>query len=307
MWWVFLAILGACTNATYFIANKKFLQRINAFQLAGGSFLCSGLFLLILSFSTGIPVIGNQFIIAVVASTLLNIVATTLIFRALSSSDISLAMPMLSFTPLFLVVTSAVILHEFPSAVGIAGILIIVTGSYVLNTTAEHQHILDPFRAMISHPGVLAMLGVAFIFAIAVNFDKMIVLNSDPVFGSCIEFLLLGSAFVLMSLMKTGSSVPFFCKLLRKTPPNSPDLPVIWQWSLLIPFVFIGSIVTIEAVAINLAYTLQIVPYVIAIKRMSIILMVVYGVFVFKEKELLRRCAGASLMVFGAILILLFP
>lgn len=214
---------------------------------------------------------------------------------------------MLSFTPLFLLVTSAVILHEFPSAVGIAGIIIIVTGSYILNTTAEHEHILDPFRAMVAHPGVLAMLAVAFIFAIAVNFDKMIVLNSNPVFGSSIEFFLLGSAFMLMSVLKKRSSVPLFNESFRNIQANPSEIPVIWQWSLLVPFVFIGSIVTIEAIAINLAYTLQIVPYVIAIKRMSIILMVVYGVFVFKEKEILQRCAGASLMVFGAVLILLFP
>ncbi|MHB8165098.1 MAG: EamA family transporter [Methanoregula sp.] len=101
MWWVFLAVIGACTNATYFIANKTFLKTIDAYQLAGGSFLCTGFFLLIISFFNGIPEIGSQFIIAVTATTLLNIIATTLTFRALASSDISLAMPMLSFTPLF--------------------------------------------------------------------------------------------------------------------------------------------------------------------------------------------------------------
>ena len=302
MLWILLAIIAACTNATYFIANKKFLQRINAYQLAGGSFLCTGFFLLIITIFKGIPAIGNQFIFAVSITVLLNIVATTLIFRTLASSDISLAMPMLSFTPLFLVITSALILNEFPSVVGIAGIIIIVTGSYVLNTAEEHKHILDPFRAMIGHPGVLAMLAVAFLYAIAVNFDKMVVLNSDPVFGSCIDFLLLGSAFLLMSLLKTGSSVSFFNESHQKIHANPPDLPVIWQWSLLVPFVFIGSIITIEAVAINLAYTLQIVPYVIAIKRMSIILMVVYGVYGFKEKNIIRRLAGATLMVFGAVL-----
>jgi len=49
------------------------------------------------------------------------------------------------------------------------------------------------------------------------------------------------------------------------------------------------------------------VPYVIAIKRMSLILIVLYGTIVFREKELVRRLSGAGLMVLGAVLILAFP
>ncbi|MHB8165097.1 MAG: hypothetical protein ACYDDV_12305 [Methanoregula sp.] len=182
-----------------------------------------------------------------------------------------------------------------------------MTGSYVLNTAAEHKHILDPFRAMIAHPGVLAMLAVAFLYAIAVNFDKMVVQNSDVVFGSGVVSLMLGFAFVLISVLKNRPSISFFKEQPGNIQITPPDHTVKWQGSLLVPFVFIGSLVTLEAVAINLAYTLQIVPYVIAIKRMSIILMVVYGVYVFKEKDIIRRLAGASLMLSGAVLILLFP
>jgi len=45
---------------------------------------------------------------------------------------------------------------------------------------------------------------------------------------------------------------------------------------------------------------------VIAIKRMSIIIIVFYGGFVFREKEMLRRFSGALLMVAGAVMIVLF-
>jgi len=52
---------------------------------------------------------------------------------------------------------------------------------------------------------------------------------------------------------------------------------------------------------------LQIVPYVIAIKRMSIILVVLFGTLIFRENDIGRRLAGAGLMVVGALLILAFP
>lgn len=69
----------------------------------------------------------------------------------------------------------------------------------------------------------------------------------------------------------------------------------------------VGLLITIEAVSINTAYTAQIAPYVIAIKRMSILIIVLYGAFVFHENDVVRRLTGAILMVSGAALILLFP
>jgi uncharacterized membrane protein len=68
----------------------------------------------------------------------------------------------------------------------------------------------------------------------------------------------------------------------------------------------IGAFVATEAASVNLAYTLQIVPYVIAIKRLSIIFVVIYGTMVFFEREITKRFAGALLMVGGAIIIMVF-
>jgi len=308
MFWVILAIIGACANAAYYIINKKLLQTIDAYVLAGGTFLSTAFFLIILSLIWGIPSLGALFIPAVLATSFLNILATTLTFRALKSSDISLAIPMISFTPLFLVGTAALILHEIPSAAGIAGIVIIVAGSYILNTAEEHEHITDPFRAMVKNPGVLSMLVVAFLYAVAINFDKMVVQNSDTVFGSGIVCFVLGSAFTVLSIVFRHPECPVVPAghPIETTGQEMKISPGRWLY-VLVPCLCVGSILTIESVTINTAYTQQIVPYVIAIKRMSILLIVLYGTFVFREKEIVRRLSGAGLMVFGAVLILLFP
>jgi drug/metabolite transporter (DMT)-like permease len=308
MLWALLSGIGACTNAAYYIANKKFLERLDPNLLAASGFLFTSFFLLAIAFINGIPALGPGFFRAVIISTLLNILGTTLTFRALSSSDISLAVPMLSFTPLFLIGTAAVFIGEIPSVIGIAGIIIIVTGSYILNTAEGHTRITDPFRDMISHPGVMAMLAVAFLYAVAINFDKIAIQNSDVVFGSGITFLLLGGSFgVLATLGHYGCLPPILRQVKR---PQNPDQPTVsgtpWKY-LLMAGIFTGILITIEAVTVNTAYLLQIVPYVIAIKRMSIILIVLYGTIIFREKEIVRRIAGAALMVFGAVLILSFP
>ena len=309
MYWAVLAGIGACTNAAYFILNKKFLERANPYQLAASGFIAGGLFLLILSFLRGIPVIGPGFYGAVLVSAGTNVLCTVLIFRALSSSDISLSIPMLSFTPLFLVGTAALVLGEIPSGAGVLGIFIIVAGSYILNTAEGHERITDPFRAMVSHPAVLGMLIVAFLYSISINFDKIVLLNTDPYFGIGVDCLLIGLSFAVIALLEWRGMLP---ASLSPPAPARPEgneeavTPASWAY-LIGAGIVTGTLVTIESVSINSAFLLQIVPYVMAIKRMSIILVVLYGTLIFREKEITRRIAGAGLMVAGAALLILFP
>lgn len=308
MSWAILAGIAACTNAAYFIANKNFLKRLDPNVLASAGFLCTSLFLLLIAILNGIPVIGPWFFPAVAATTVLNIIATTLTFRALVSSDISLAIPMLSFTPLFLVGTAAILLGEIPSVIGIFGIVIVVAGSYILNTAEGHTRILDPFRDMIRNRGILAMLVVAFLYSVAINFDKMVVLNSDAFFGSGIVFFVLGISFGTIAALGWNGYLPqtFMAPRHPAPAPDCTTPPFPWKY-LAVAGILTGFLITIEAVAINTAYRIQIVPYVIAIKRMSIILVVLYGTLIFRENDVGRRLAGAGLMVVGALLILAFP
>lgn len=308
MFWALLAGIGVCTNAAYFIANKIFLQRLSPCQLAAAGFLSTALILTPFVLATGIPVIGPAFFLAALATTVLNILGTAITFRSLSSSDISLAIPMLSFTPLFLVGTASLLLGESPSAAGAAGIVIIVTGSYILNTAAEHESIADPFRAMVSHPGVLGMLGVAFLYSISINFDKIVVQNSDPLFASASVTLMLGVSFAVLAILEHAGLLPGLMHPVQEHSGSIGPCRSPASWFYLIGAGLVGgTLVAVEAVAINSAYLIQIAPYVIAIKRMSIILVVLYGTLIFHERELVRRITGAGLMVTGAVLILVFP
>jgi drug/metabolite transporter (DMT)-like permease len=214
---------------------------------------------------------------------------------------------MLSFTPAILIGTSYIILHETPSMFGFAGICIIVSGSYVLNIAEEHEHYLDPIKAMMKNRGSWYMLIVAFIFAVSINFDKIVLLNSDPFFGMALTITTIGIALLLMSAYSLYAGR----KRLQILSPGDTDEAVLQARAIPVRKFFlltllIGVFVAVEAASINVALTLQIVPYVIAIKRLSIIFMVLYGTLVFSEGDIGKRVMGAILMVAGAIIILLF-
>ena len=310
MLWIFLALLGAVSNAAYFIIVKKYIAALDPKILTGIGFTLGGCLLFVVSALQGFPGIGPDFFPAVATTVILNICGLSLIFKALSSSDLSLSVPMLSFTPVFLIGTSYVILNEAPSMFGFIGICIIVSGSYVLNISAGHEHVLDPVRSMMRNRGSWYMLIVAFLFAVSINFDKIALLNSDPFFGMALTVMSIGIAFLLISA--------YFFMVRRNLDKDLPPNPLKKEGQQEIPTravphkqfailaLLIGLFVAIEAASINVAYTLQIVPYVIAIKRLSIIFMVLYGTIVLSEGDITKRVTGATIMVAGAMIILLF-
>ena len=307
MLWIFLALLGAVTNATYFIIVKMYITSLDPKLLTGIGFTFGGCLLFLLSAMRGFPSIGPDFFAAVAITSILNILGLSLIFKALSSSDLSLSVPMLSFTPVILIGTSYIILHEVPSMFGFAGICIIVSGSYVLNIAEEHEHYLDPIKAMMRNRGSWYMLIVAFLFAISINFDKIALLNSDPFFGMALTVTTIGVALLLICAYYR------YAGRKRSQVHSSSNADEAPQYVRAIPIqkfflltLLIGVFVAVEAASVNVALTLQIVPYVIAIKRLSIIFMVLYGTLVFSEGDIKKRVMGASLMVAGAIIILLF-
>jgi drug/metabolite transporter (DMT)-like permease len=120
--------------------------------------------------------------------------------------------------------------------------------------------------------------------------------------------LAIGVTFVIISAY---SLIYGRCTSLQEPDENAEAVPVplpaaFPQGEYLFLAVLIGAFVAIEAASINVAYTLQIIPYVIAIKRLSIIFVVLYGTLVFSEHEIRKRLTGAALMVSGAIIILLY-
>ena len=286
MVWYLFALLAAVTDASYYASLKRHLERIDKCVLATGVFLLSALFLFVVSGLKGIPLINPQLFVVVGITGVLNVIAFLLYFEALRLTDISLSMPMLSLTPLFLLVTSFVLLGEFPSLMGVAGIFLIIVGSYLLHRMPKEQGILAPFRSIYKNKGVLFMVLVAFLFSISANFDKLVVLYSDVVFGSALKFLFMGLCFLFVSLAG-----------------KREGLQISWKQGA--GFLVPGLFLTISIIAMNFALTLSIVPYVVSLKRTSALFSVLYGGLLFKEKQVLQRGIGALVMVMGVVLILL--
>ena len=232
----------------------------------------------------GLPELKEGFFIASGISILLNTVAVTLQVKALRLSPLSLTMPFLAFTPLFMLVTSSFILKEFPTAQGFAGIILIVAGAYSINLDhVKEGGLLAPIKAVASEPGSRLMLAVAAIWSVAAAYDKVATVASSPAFYTTYFGVVYGVIYL-----------PFLVTGLRRSETPSRQVPGLFLLGALSASMILAQMTAIE---------MTVASYVIAIKRSGMVLSVVLGYLFFKERHLRNRFAGAALMTLGVVLL----
>lgn len=284
MTWLILGIFTAFFEAVKDVFGKQNLKKSDEYVVAWSLAFFSVIFLTPWVIYTGIPALNTQFWIALLIGGSINAVTAILYIKAIKVSDLSLTVPLVALTPLFMLLTSPLIVGEYPNFFDYIGIFLIVTGSYLLNIKEKSQGYLAPFKALLEEPGPKLMLIVAFLWSITSNFDKIGVKNSSPIFW-------------LFSLFST-MSVLLLPMLLHKTP--NPSQKILKQLPMLAAMGFFNAIGVLCQMQ---ALTLTLVVQVIAIKRTSVLMGVLFGHFIFKEQDIQQRLLGAAIMVFGVFVI----
>jgi drug/metabolite transporter (DMT)-like permease len=284
--WVFLSLLSAFTLATSDAITKKVLNGNNEYLVAWFRLLFSVPFLVILWMFIPVPRLDTEFYLAFVCALPLEIIAMVLYIKALKFSPLSLTLPFLSLTPLFLILVSYVILGEKVSFKGGSGIFLLLAGSYILNFREIRGGILKPFRSMIREKGSVLMIGVAIIYSITSSLGKMAIQHSSPLFFGTTYFIVLTIVFAPIALIMGRRDIRKFIADKKYT-------------DLFMPGFFYSIMVASHMLALSLTK----VAYMISLKRTSVIIGVIYGYVLFKEKNIRERLAGAIIMFIGFVMI----
>ena len=112
-----------------------------------------------------------------------------LYIKSLQVSPLSLTLPFLSLTPVFLILISYLILGEKVSFRGGTGIILLAAGSYLLNLHEVRKGLFEPFRAVAREKGSVMMIGVAVIYSVTSSLGKMAIEHSSPLFFGVTYFV----------------------------------------------------------------------------------------------------------------------
>jgi len=219
----------------------------------------------------------------------IEIIATILYYKALRLTDISLSVPFLALTPIFLIVTGFLLLGERISPQGMAGIGLIAFGVYSINIKEMQHGILQPIRSVFRNKGSLYMILVAMLYSITSAVSKRALLQSSPQ----------AIPFIYNSFLSLAMAPIIFYRVKNKTTSLAGIKRRALLFGLLGLFSAISSIFYFSSVALaNVAYS-------ISIKRLSLLMSVGYGWLFFRERDVHIRIL-ATLCMFTGIVIIMF-
>ena len=290
----------------------------------------------------------------------LKALSAALLQRALRLTPLSLCVPYLAFTPLWLLVISFFLVHETPTLRGVLGVMVITVGAYMLNANSAAPEKLEKsprleeglvrggggssgrvrsaresleslatpptngagwmsiafseaaassFReerygvrlgcvgrsvarqvtTLRANPGSLITLGIAAVYALVADLDKLGKLHSDDL----LVFIFLQRCFLLAPpLTYVMVKNPAAFNVFTKTKKVGCALALIGFLDIASMYAFLQSL--------NYIFT----SYAVAAKRTSILASVVGGALFFKE-PIARRLPYIFIMFIGMALILL--
>lgn len=256
------------------------------------------------------------FLVYLLLNALLEGSAIMLNYRALQVSPLSLCVPFMALTPVFLLPVGKIFLHEQISAGMVVGVMLVVIGSLVINRQLVVNGWLEPAKAILREKGSRYMLIVAVLLALTAALDKWFVTSGGDVdfparlsraftlsLGKCVTLMLFFAALAWVRLRKsldgpektanTSSSIApghFFLEAWRVVP----------AW-LILAGVFEAVVLVLQLTAVQFTVT----AVVISIKRSGILLACVLGRFMFKERGITDRVIGSFVMIAGVMVFFL--
>jgi drug/metabolite transporter (DMT)-like permease len=268
-----LSLLVAILESFKDIYSKGILRDYSPLLLMTNMKILASLFLL--PFAVLHPQISDYrtFLLVYPINVLLNFFAFCLYFSAIKVSPLSLSLPMLSFSPVLLIFTSRVMLGEELSGMGILGVFMVFAGSYILNISKIRVGLLEPIKAIFKERGSVYILIVVLIWSITANLDKVGVSSSSPLFWSFSMSLGLGVLGLLALKFRMSFNFPFLYLSLADT------LSTLFQM---------------------IAISLIPVPYVISIKRLSVLFSSLWGIVFLGESA---NLIGILFMILGGLII----
>ena len=232
-----------------------------------------GLTLLSLIFIPFIDIsFSNEVVFNFICMGILGALGNYFIIKALSAGELSSLAPINSYKPVIALIIAFFYLKEVPSLYALFGIILIISGTYIINKSISNNKLAVFYR-------VLALI---FSGSEAVFIKKIILLSNIP------------TSFMLWAI--SGLIFSFLPVIMSK---HKPKLPSAKHLSLLILSVGIMQYST------NFVFSKINVSYALALFQLSTLLSIFLGVNIFKEDGLKRKLIASFIMILGAITIIL--
>jgi drug/metabolite transporter (DMT)-like permease len=235
--------------------------------------------------------LGASFFLNMFLCVLLAIVGNTLIVAALRLTDLSVLGPINAYKSIVSLLLGIFVLGEVPSILGLVGMLLILAGSYFFIDRAPKQKEKHTSMQLFKDRGVQFRLAALLFSATEAIFLKKALLLSSPLI-TFIFWCILGAFLTLL-----------FSLFLSKAGIKK-DIGIFKQQKS--TYLMLALTTGLMQLSTLYAFGMLQVGYSLALFQTSALLSVIFGYKFFREQDVVRRLAGAAIMVAGAIFIVVF-
>lgn len=279
--WYFISVLSGFFFASADALSKKEARRTPAIVLAWVREFYALPFLLAILFFIDIPELQPGFWTAIFICVAIDLLTTFLYMRAIQIAPLSLTVPYLGLSPIFLLLIPAIVLGERLTTIGIIGVLLVSIGTYTLQIDRAKYGFFEPWLAIFRNRGSLYMFCVAILYSVTATYGKVAIIKSSPLFMTAVYFTLLALGFTLIVLYTERKNY----RVLFANPLQKFSIGFAMAMMAVTHFTAIGMIQ---------------VAYMISIKRLSLLFAILYGALLFKETNIKERLLGGIIIIAGA-------
>lgn len=220
-----------------------------------------------------------------IPSAILEVIAVGFYLRSIQGADLSQSLPYHAFTPVLVAGIGGPILGEAVSGIGLAGILLVFGGAWLLNIGEFRDGWHRPLTAPLRQRSARLMLLAASIYAFTGVFSRAPLAFLPPTFLGALYFTLVGVT-AWVGLDPRG-------RVLRTLPWRN-----VWLWATVGWMTLMIVTHFVALVGVKTAYML-------AVKRTSLLWGIVLGALWLGEPNLRRNLLAGGVMVAGVALIAL--
>lgn len=296
MLWIWLSILASVFFALRHVVIKKYLSNTDTMLTAFSTRLFGFLYLIPFLYYYKLEgVYSIEFLGTTLITALLTAIASIMQLKAIQKFDLSSSVPFLAFIPLFMILPVYLIFGELPNYFSIIGLLVLSFGGVLVNSSGQHD-LFKIFMNILNNKGSLLFLGVALIFGITTTIDRIAIVSANNS-GFTYTFVWhIISTLIFSFIFLNVKKIPFYISESKK----------YGKW-LAIQGLF--GIIAFLMQMIAVEYAKQVnanVIYIKAITLLQLLISVLFGIIIFKEKHAKYRIAGAIFMIIGAIVVIVF-
>jgi drug/metabolite transporter (DMT)-like permease len=218
----------------------------------------------------------------------LAVASNVLLVQALKTTDLSILGPINAYKAVLSLILGVFVIGEIPTAMGVAGVLLILAGSGLVVDRLPNQPRHHAFLQFFRERGIQLRLAALMLSATEAVFLKKALLLSSPL-----------TTFVWWSILGLPLAATAILLLLRTRATR--ELPLFRQhWR---TFLWLALTTGVMQLTTLLTFGQLPVGYSLALFQLSTLISVFLGHRYFREGNIRRRLLGSLVMVCGAVMI----